>query len=131
MSSDNHIIAVRRSYNVRNGVTLDVPNMKGMSKLRSDSFCIRGPKLFNSLPEKLRNMTCTMDIFKEKLDQYLSLLPDRPRIDEGSKLHCNSLDHVISQWKWTLRCQPFTSHSNSSIYCNMFNSQVVVQPPTL
>ena len=123
-------ITIRRCYNVRNGVTLDIPNMKGISKLRMDSFCIRGPKLFNCLPESLRNMTSSMDTFKEKLDQYLSLLPYRPRIDEGSKLHCKCLDHVIFQWKWMLRCQPLTSHSNSSIYWYMFNLQVVAQPPT-
>ena len=87
-------ISVRRNYNVRNGVTLDIPNMKGMSKLRCDSFCVRGPKLFNSLPAVLRNMTCSMDTFKDNLDQYLSLLPDKPRIDEGCKLHSNSLDSV-------------------------------------
>ena len=48
--------------------------------LREQSFQISGPKLFNKMPEKLRNMTkCTEADFKEALDSFLTRIPDEPR----------------------------------------------------
>ena len=38
-----------------------------------------GPKLFNSLPSHIRNITnCTKVKFKQQLDCFLSTLPDKP-----------------------------------------------------
>ena len=89
---------------MRNGVTMEVPSHKGMSILRRDSFSVRGPELFNVIPKDLRDLKISMDNFKEKLDQFLSLLPDSPRIDAGSRLHSNELDTVIRKWTWSLGC---------------------------
>ena len=42
---------------------------------------MNGPKLFNSLPTKLRNMTkCPLEDFKLALDNYLSKIPDEPNV---------------------------------------------------
>ena len=48
--------------------------------LRQNSPTVRGPQLFNSLPPDIRNITgCATNIFKNKLDRYLSQIPDKPR----------------------------------------------------
>ena len=49
--------------------------------LRENSFQVQGPKLFNSLPSKLRNLSkCSIDEFKFELDQFLQKIPDEPNI---------------------------------------------------
>ena len=43
------------------------------------TFQFRGPRLYNSLPRELRNLTgCGTEMFKEKLDQYLAGIADEP-----------------------------------------------------
>ena len=61
------------------------------NKLKEQAFQINGAKLFNILPSWLRNQSinskqsnlCVQgpEDFKAKLDQYLSSIPDQPRID--------------------------------------------------
>ncbi|KAK3868072.1 hypothetical protein Pcinc_026516 [Petrolisthes cinctipes] len=49
--------------------------------LKSNSFSIHGPALFNSLPQHLRALTnVTLDQFKARLDQFLQDLPDEPHL---------------------------------------------------
>ncbi|KAK3868070.1 hypothetical protein Pcinc_026514 [Petrolisthes cinctipes] len=49
--------------------------------LKSNSFSIRGPALFNSLPRHLRALTnITLDQFKARLDQFLQDIPDEPHL---------------------------------------------------
>ena len=72
-----------------------VPSLKGMSKLKRDSFIVRGPEMFNSIPSYLHDLEVTTETFKSKLDEFLSLLPDSPRIDVVTRLHTNELDTVI------------------------------------
>ena len=50
--------------------------------LRSQSFQVSGPRLFNSLPKYLRNtMNCNIEDFKMKLDSFMSRVPDEPKSD--------------------------------------------------
>ena len=52
-----------------------------VSKLRENSFQIKGPQLFNSLPKEIREKTkCSLDDFKTLLDLHLSRIPDEPNI---------------------------------------------------
>ena len=45
------------------------------------SLAIHGPRLFNSIPATIRNMTdCSVDTFKRRLDKYLRMVPDEPHI---------------------------------------------------
>ena len=68
----------------RLGITCIVP--KCTSKLRENSFLVRGPKLFNSLPKDIREFAYDNGIqqqqainnFKKRLDEYLALIPDEP-----------------------------------------------------
>ena len=48
--------------------------------LREHSFQIQGPRLFNVLPKKIREMRTSQDDFKEALDLFLMTQPDQPRM---------------------------------------------------
>ena len=52
-----------------------------VKSMREQTFQVNGPKLFNSLPVKLRNMTkCSLEDFKVALDNYLAKVPDEPSV---------------------------------------------------
>ena len=57
-------------------------------------------RLFNLLPASLANIEgVTMDTFIEKLDKWLQIIPDEPRIDNYSKMvekESNSLIHQVA-----------------------------------
>ena len=93
-------ISIRRGSHERQGLQLEVNITKTDSKLKSDSFLIRGPLTFNSLPEDLRSLDGSMDSYKKKLDEFLELIPDCPRIDCGGS---NLLNDQIKKWVWKLR----------------------------
>ena len=45
---------------------------------RENSFIIRASRLFNALPRELRNLNGTAEHFKQRLDKYLTVVPDQP-----------------------------------------------------
>ena len=56
-------------------------NRSSIKTLRANSFSRSGPKMFNCLPSDLKNMSgCTKETFKNKLDQFLRKIDDRPPI---------------------------------------------------
>ena len=67
----------------RNGRTCKIPPLKGRASvqtLRTQSFQISGPRIFNSMPKNIRNMKdCSLEDFKYKLDTFLSKVPDEPK----------------------------------------------------
>ena len=66
----------------RTGLTVRVPPKSGSKEivqtLKDQYFTTHGPRLFNSLPKSLRERGSTLDSFKERLDQFLMSVPDRP-----------------------------------------------------
>jgi len=49
--------------------------------LLSASLPYSGPKIFNSLPRKIRDITdCSVDKFKSQLDNYIMTIPDQPPV---------------------------------------------------
>ena len=49
--------------------------------LRDGSFMVSGPKLFNCLPRKIRDITgVSIDKFKQALDNELKKVPDEPPV---------------------------------------------------
>ena len=66
-----------------------IPRTKGslaVRTLRDGSFTVRAGRLFNSLPRYLRDYSgekTTINNFKSQLDQFLELVPDRPRDTSG------------------------------------------------
>ena len=56
-----------------------LPNAPSRIKtLRTESFVIKGPRIFNSLPQEIRSFTG--GTFKSRLDAYLKTVPDEPLI---------------------------------------------------
>ena len=50
--------------------------------IKENTLAINGPRLFNTLPRKIREITdVKVDSFKRALDKYLALIPDEPPID--------------------------------------------------
>ena len=70
----------------RGGRQVKIPRLNNRSSartksLREASFQVHGPRLFNCLPEHVRKVTnCDLKVFKEKLDTFLSRIPDEPKI---------------------------------------------------
>ena len=81
-------IKVRNNQESRFGRSCELPKISNKAtqhviSLREQSFQVHGPRLFNSLPKSLRNITkCEIKHFKEKLDQFLTHIPDQPLIGE-------------------------------------------------
>ena len=86
----------------KSGTNTIVGKKKGMSVLRWDSLTVRGPELWNCLPADLREISLSKETFKHKLDEFLELIMDEPRIG-GCRLNSNKLDVRVSQWEWRLR----------------------------
>ena len=93
-------ISIRRESHERQGLQLEVNTLRNDSKLKSDSFLIRGPLTYNALPEDLRSLNESMDTFKKNLDEFLQIIPDCPRIDCGGSNLCSE---QIKKWVWKLR----------------------------
>ena len=97
------------SEETRRGAEVLIPNLKGTSKGRDQSFQVHGGKLFNSLPKYLRNMAGkNLDDFKEKLDNYLQSIPDEPKVDGYIPSACEDLtakpsNSILFQCKQKIR----------------------------
>ena len=71
--------------NLRLGRKIKIPSLKkngrqAIQTLREQSFQINGARLFNSLPKKIRNISKDQEVFKASLDEFLSSVPDQPRM---------------------------------------------------
>ena len=69
-------------------------------KARESSLGVKGARIFNLLPTEVRNLDSkSIDIFKMKLDVFLSNIPDQPTIAGfGRSAESNSLLHQIPQF---------------------------------
>ena len=69
-----------------------------MQNLREASLPVRGQRLFNTLPQEVRNLTgCTVEHFKRSLDKYLRDIPDEPQIPGYTlmrRAETNSIIHM-------------------------------------
>ena len=71
--------------NTRLGRKVIIPSLsrngrQAIQTLRESSFQINGARLFNCIPKNVREIRQCQDEFKEALDNYLSTIPDQPRI---------------------------------------------------
>ena len=87
---------LQETISIRRGREIKIPLVKGSGRiktLREGSFQIHGGKLFNSLPKKLRDLTkISIEDFKSNLDQYLSSLPDEPKVSGYTPSACSQVD---------------------------------------
>ena len=68
----------------RRGRLCVLRKLKGKSSvqnLRRQSFQVAGPRLWNCLPKNVRNFKGNQDEFKERLDQFLTKVPDEPKAE--------------------------------------------------
>ena len=67
----------------RNGRLCKIPKLKSATSvqtMRSHSFQVSGPRLFNAMPKAIRNKkNCCLEHFKLLLDTYLEMVPDEPK----------------------------------------------------
>ena len=84
----------------RRGRELKVPALKGKQAIRSireQSFQVKGPQLFNSLPKNIKNITkVSVEDFKAHLDKYLENIPDEPSVDGLTPAACNPFSAAAS-----------------------------------
>ena len=70
-----------------------------LQRLREESFCVNGPRLFNSLPSNLRNLTGVSHTeFKRELDKFLVTIAEEPQMSGYTacrRAEWNSLLHMI------------------------------------
>ena len=58
--------------------------------LREASLQVHGAKMFNILPQHIRDTTkCKVEVFKEKLDLFISRIPDEPKIGNLTPACCD------------------------------------------
>ena len=73
-------------WHIRRGRECKIPCItrhtpRNIQALKHATLPVRGQQLFNTLPRDIRNMTdCKVDIFKRRLDKYLSTIPDEPQV---------------------------------------------------
>jgi len=68
--------------------------------IKEGSFMVRGPNLFNSMPQNIRNKSdCSTDSFKHQLDNYLRTIPDLPRIPGYTNLTITETNSLLEMTK--------------------------------
>ena len=110
-------IKSKNSRDSRLGRVCEIPQIskkatQRVKTLREQSFQVHGPRLFNSLPKPIRSITgCNIDYFKDKLDNFLSQIPDQPMvgdlvpipINQETGRHSNSLIEQIRDFQLRTR----------------------------
>ena len=92
---------IKVKTNARRGRDCEVPKIMAsapvrVQNIRFGSLIINGPRIFNSLPLNVRNITgCSVDSFKRALDNYLQTIPDKPRIKNLIPFCTHSSNSVI------------------------------------
>ena len=68
-----------------------------VKKARESSLQVKGAQLFNLIPRELRDIsTGSPEMFKTKLDEWLSTIPDQPTVPGRQKAAAsNSLLHQV------------------------------------
>ena len=90
-------------WSPRRGKVLTYPSVKSQpSKAATSlyhSFTRRAPRLFNALPQSLRNIPAnsSADIIKQKVDRFLQQVPDEPRISGHFPSNCAVSNKVEDQ----------------------------------
>ena len=99
----NDRFCIKTQTNNRRGKFCSIPPLNNQASARmktkvDSSFAVRGPRLFNCLPQKLRNHEGSVDSFKCILDKLLASVPDKPLLPNypRQQAESNSLLHQIA-----------------------------------
>ena len=114
---------IKTSFSDRRGRSCLVPSIDSsvahrIKSIRFASLPYKGPRLFNSIPQHIRNITnCDLKTFKGALDKFLSTLPDQPLIPSMTILRVcdtNSVVDWVSRRRHTMSPQrPLPGHKDS------------------
>ena len=75
--------------NMRTGIKASVPKINNtlplkVRSMKEQSFNVEGPKLFNCMPQEIRDFNSDSQnpahSFKNKLDAFLTKIPDQPTV---------------------------------------------------
>ncbi len=76
--------AIKTTTNSRKGKLCIIPRLartrRSIQTLKEGSLAVHGPRLYNCLPQDLREHTGTLYSFKSGLDKYLRTVPDQPSL---------------------------------------------------
>ena len=95
--------SIAAKFHCRRGWLCSIPPINTRSprkvqNLREASLPVRGQRLFNTLPQEVRNLTgCTVETFKRSLDKFLRDVPDEPQIPGYTSMRraeTNSIIHM-------------------------------------
>ena len=85
------------SEDERRGRMCKIPVLKPKERTKREaSFQVSGPRLFNSMPKYIRNIRNQED-FKEKLDKYLTEVPDEPKIGGLTPINFQQSNSLLFQ----------------------------------
>ena len=93
---------INAKWHPRRGRACVVPPLattapKYIQSTRFSSFAYRGPRLFNTMPREVKDMTgCTVEMFKTAVDRALAQVPDEPLapgLTQQRRAESNSLLH--------------------------------------
>ena len=90
-------------WSLRRGKVLTYPSVTSKASkaatLLHHSFTRRAPRLFNSLPQSLRNIPAdtTADTIKARLDKFLQTVTDEPRISGHFPSNSAGSNRVVDQ----------------------------------
>ena len=99
--SGNVTGSIVAKFHCRRGRICSVPPLntqspKAVQNLREASLPVRGQRLFNTLPQEVRNLTgCTVETFKRSLDKYLRDVPDEPQIPGYTSMRRAETNSII------------------------------------
>ena len=92
---------IKVGYSKRLGRYCIVPHVRQSSSckiqtIRFGSMGVNGPRLFNSLPPQIRNLSgCSIDVFKRALDKHLESIPDEPRLPSLIRYCSRSTNSIL------------------------------------
>ena len=67
--------------------------------LKENSFVVKGPRLFNKLPNEIREgcLGISLDAFKNKVDTFLATIPDKPKLPGAEYSQQADTNSILNQ----------------------------------
>ena len=98
---------IQVKYSERRGRSCVIPKLNRLcsaktNTIRENSFSIQGPKLFNCLPMKIRNVTgVSVETFKPHLDKLLTNIPDQPGVPGYAGSRAAATNSITDQIRYS------------------------------
>ena len=92
--------AIKTTDSGRRGTICVIPPIlktwKRIQNIKESSIAVHGPRLYNCLPQNLRNEKLTLNEFKQRLDKFLKTIEDKPSLPHYQQITIgNSLLHRL------------------------------------